>query len=622
MWCYRNIGDILSIWRSIRASLELLDRRSRRILLLLIAAQFALALLDFIGVILFGLVAALSASTIAGDPPGFVTSLLGIAGLDEAEVLTVAIALALVAGALFIIKSIASYLIMRRSYRFLANRQALVAGKLASLLLSRSIIDVQKRSSQETSYALTYGANAATIGVLGSGVAVATEMAVIVVVVAAMLVVDVLVAVFSIIFFTLIALILHRMLARWASRRGEELSQTEIASIAAMQESLRTYREVVVSGRRGFYVDRFQRLRWKGAQVQSDLAIMTQVSKYVFEIALVIGAALLALTQFLTNDIVAAVAVIAVFLAATSRITPALLRLQAAFLTIRASSGVAQPTLQLAKELMGVGAGVALDDEVISRITSNRQHDHTRFDASIAISHASIRYPGSDRLAISNVTLSVPQGSSLAIVGPTGAGKSTLTDLILGVLKPDEGEVRIGSLTPEDAVRTFPGALAYVPQDVAVIDGSVRSNVAVGLPEELIDDEQVWRALESAQLAAFLRSEREGLDTVVGEHGVRLSGGQRQRLGLARALYTKPRLLVLDEATSALDAETEVAVSSALDSLDKQVTRIIVAHRLATVRHCDQVAYLSAGRLEAVGTFEYVRGQVPGFDRQAELLGL
>ena len=182
--------------------------------------------------------------------------------------------------------------------------------------------------------------------------------------------------------------------------------------------------------------------------------------------------------------------------------------------------------------------------------------------------------------------------------------------------------MHIAGLHPSEATLQWPGALAYVPQDIAVIDGTVRSNVALGLPAEIIDDDQIWEALDRAQLGDFLRGEREGIDTVVGEHGVRLSGGQRQRLGLARALFTRPRLLVLDEATSALDAETELAVSQALEQLEGNVTLIIVAHRLATIRHCDQVAYLDDGELKALGSFTEVRERVPGFDRQAELLGL
>jgi len=612
----------VSIWRSVRASLELLNRRDRRILFLLIGVQFALALLDFVGVVLFGLVAAISASAISGELPGQILFLLQTAGLDDIDAITLAVVLAVIAGLLFISKSILSYLVMRRSYRFLANRQAMVSSKLASLLLSRSILDVQKRSSQETAYALTYGANAATIGVLGSSVVVATEIAVILVVLIAILAVDVFVALFSVVFFALIALLLYRLLAKWASRLGREQSAAEISSIASVQESLRTYREVVVTGRRGFYVDRFQELRWRAARVQADLQIVSQIPKYVFEIALVLGGALLALSQFWTKDVVAAVAVIAVFLAATSRITPALLRLQAAVLSIRSSSGVATSTLQLAKELLQPDLGKELDRDVMHRIETSTASGHAGFDSTVTVADLTIRYPGAAEPAAADVTLNVPAGSSMALVGPTGAGKSTLVDLILGVLTPDQGRVEIGGIVPSEATSHWPGALAYVPQDIAVVNGTVRSNVAVGLPADLVSDEQVWEALDRAQLGVFLRGERDGLDTVVGEHGVRLSGGQRQRLGLARALYTRPKLLVLDEATSALDAETELAVSQALDALEGEVTLIIVAHRLATIRHCDQVAYLDHGRLIALGSFAQVREQVPGFDRQAQLLGL
>jgi ATP-binding cassette, subfamily B, bacterial PglK len=498
---------------------------------------------------------------ISGELPGQVTLLLQAAGVDDADAITLAVVLALIAGFLFIAKSIVSYLVMRRSYRFLANRQAVVSSKLASLLLSRSILDVQRRPSQETAYALTQGANAATIGVLGSGVVVATEIAVIFVVLIAILAVDVFVALFSVVFFTLIALLLYRLLANWASRLGREQSAAEIASIASVQESLRTYREVVVTGRRGFYVDRFQALRWRAARVQADLQIVSQIPKYVFEVALVLGGALLAFSQFWTKDVIAAVAVIAVFLAATSRITPALLRLQAAVLGIRSSSGVARPTLELARELFQSTSGDQLDRDVMQRIVTSMDAGHPGFNSKVDVVNVSIRYPGSTEAAAEHVTLHVPAGSSLALVGPTGAGKSTLVDLILGVLTPDEGLVEIGGVTPNEATSRWPGALAYVPQDIAVVNGTVRSNVAIGLPEDLVSDDQVWEALDRAQLGVFLRGERDGLDTVVGEHGVRLSGGQRQRLGLARALYTRPKLLVLDEATSALDAETELAVS-------------------------------------------------------------
>jgi len=189
-------------------------------------------------------------------------------------------------------------------------------------------------------------------------------------------------------------------------------------------------------------------------------------------------------------------------------------------------------------------------------------------------------------------------------------------------MQPQLGTVLISGETPRAAISRWPGAISYVPQTVSLVFGSIRENVALGLPPEVIDDDLAWEALERAHLASFLRDNREGLDTKIGERGFRLSGGQRQRLGIARALYTRPKLLVLDEATSALDAETEQAIIQTLSELEGKVTTITVAHRLATVRRADVLLYLQHGVVVASGTFDEVRNVVPDFDRQAELLGL
>jgi len=190
------------------------------------------------------------------------------------------------------------------------------------------------------------------------------------------------------------------------------------------------------------------------------------------------------------------------------------------------------------------------------------------------------------------------------------------------VISPDHGSAHISGVKPSQAVKIWPGAIGYVPQTVGLMDGSIRRNVAIGLDEKDIDDDRVWEALEKASLAEFIRTDGLTLDSPVGERGVRLSGGQRQRLGLARALYTRPKLLVLDEATSALDAETENTINQVLLDLAGSVTLITIVHRLATVRRADKVVYLEDGQILATGTFEQVREAIPGFDKQAKLLGL
>jgi len=609
-------------WDAIRAALALLSPRDRRILALIVAVQFFLALLDLVAVVLIGLVAALSAASVSGEIPGVVSTSLAAIGVENTSTLAIALTLAVVAGLLFIVKSILSFLAMRRAYRFLAMRQAVISGKLAALLFSRSILQTQNRSSQEISFALVQGANAATIGVLGSAVAVASELILVSVLLVAVVLIDPLVAVFAVGFFLVVSLVLHRVMTNWVARLGRGFSEADIASVTTVQESLRTYREISVTHRRGFVVERYRSLRQRSALFQADLEISQQIAKYVFEVALIIGAALLAYSQFLTKGLVEAVAVIAVFLAATSRVTPALLRLQSALLRIRSASGIATPTFALAEELTDPPDSLENHLAVLNTTSTRGPASFPGFVPALVVDNVTFAYPEAPTPALRSASLVAPAGSSLAVVGPTGAGKSTLVDLILGILEPDDGYIRIGGHAPSETIARWPGAVAYVPQDIAVIAGTVRENVAIGLPEDLIDDDFVWEALQGAQLDSFFRQGREGLETTVGEHGVRLSGGQRQRLGVARALYSKPKFLVLDEATSALDAETEVAVTDALDALTWGVTRIIIAHRLATVRDCDQVAYIHDGRLAYVGSFDEVRAAVPNFDRQAQLLGL
>ncbi len=261
-----------------------------------------------------------------------------------------------------------------------------------------------------------------------------------------------------------------------------------------------------------------------------------------------------------------------------------------------------------------VPTGVAIKERIAA--------GHGDFDATIEVRHATVVYVDSSEPALIDASFTAASGTSVALVGSTGAGKSTLADVILGVLEPIEGSVLISGVSPREAIARWPGAVSYVPQHVALVFGAVRENVALGLPPDAIDDDMVWEALHRAHLADFLRDSREGLDTMIGERGVRLSGGQRQRLGIARALYTRPRLLVLDEATSALDAETEQAIIRTLVDLEGEVTTVTVAHRLATVRRADQLLYMEDGRITCRGTFDEVREQVSDFNRQASLLGL
>jgi ABC-type multidrug transport system fused ATPase/permease subunit len=240
----------------------------------------------------------------------------------------------------------------------------------------------------------------------------------------------------------------------------------------------------------------------------------------------------------------------------------------------------------------------------------------------ITVDNLSLNYSQSDKPAISGITFQVNSGSTLAIIGASGSGKTTLADCLLGLLEPTSGIVEIDKTSPEIYRIANSGSISYVSQDVALIDGSIRENVAFALPQSEIDDAKIYQALKRAHIEDFVKNLPHGLETVVGERGTRLSGGQRQRIGIARALYSNPKILVLDEATSALDAETESAITGMLKELHGEVTIISIAHRLSTVMHSDLVLFLRDGKLAGSGKFEDLVKQHPDLAHQAELLGI
>lgn len=614
-----------NVIESVRASLSLLTRRDRRRFVLASLVSMSLGFLDLIGIALFGVVGAIAVSGI--DPSSLPEPIangldtLGLGDLSASQLMGLVSAVAVV---LLLVKTGLSAWLTRRMFHFLANRQADVSARLARTILSRQLLDVQRWSTSEVLYALTGGVGAAITSLLGSGLIIVTELCLFAIIAVGLLIVDPFLTVIAGAYFALLVYVLQILLGRLSARNATIQAERGMSTMTTVSEALTTYRETTVLNRREFYVDRFDRQVRESATAGAANAYYAEIPKYVLESALVIGGFALALIQFLTNDLTTAAATVGLFLAAGFRIVPALLRLQGATIAIRSASAAARKTFELAL-WFGLQDGVgqppvdrAQADAIKARIAAG----HGDFEAKVVMDSVSVTYPTAGRPAVADASITLEPGRSLALVGSTGAGKSTLADLILGVLTPDIGTVAISGVTPREAVERWPGAIAYVPQVVGLTDGSVRENVALGLPDAAIDDDLVWDALDRAHLAMFLRATREGLDTVIGERGVRLSGGQRQRLGIARALYTRPRLLVLDEATSALDAETEQAITATLTALEGDVTTITIAHRLATIRFADQVLFLRAGIIESRGTFDEVRASTPDFDRQAQLLGL
>jgi len=604
-------------WRksTIGRSARVLSRTDQQKISIVVTFQIFLGLLDLSGVAAIGMLGSLAVRGVSSQGPGDrVEAVLRFLHLSNQTFQTQAAVLGCMAASLLISRTIFSIIFTRRTLYFLSRRGARISSTLVSKLLSQDLLTIQKRTTQETLYAVTRGVDSITLGVIGITVTLISDVSLLVVMTVGLLIVDPVIALSTVAVFGAVGWLLYRLLNKSAKRLGVAESNLTIANNEKIVEVLNSYRESVVRNRRYFYAKEIEKTKFKLAQTLADIAFLPSISKYVIESTVVFGTLLISASQFLLQDASHAVATLSVFMAASTRIAPAVMRIQQGTIGIRQSLGSAGPTLTLIESVEGV--------EENPHASNQLETDHEGFVPKIEIRNLALTYPQKEIPALDGISLHINSGAFVAIVGPSGAGKTSLVDVLLGVLTESSGTVLISGKPPLETIAQWPGAIAYVPQDVAMSSGTIKENITLGFPDNSEDEELISSALQMAQLTNFVSSLPQGLDTQVGERGTKLSGGQRQRLGIARAMFTKPKLLVLDEATSALDGQTESDISSAILELKGKTTIVMIAHRLSTVRFADLVIYINEGKITAQGTFEEVRNQVPDFEKQALLMGL
>jgi len=611
------IKSLRQKWRktTLGRSVRVFSRSDQRKILAVMVLQVSMGILDLMGVAIIGVLGALAVSGVQSENPGNrVTSVLELLHLANQPFQTQAAILGTLATALLITRTIFSILFTRRTLFFLSRRGARISTVLISRLLSQPLLQVQAKSPQQTTFAVTTGVSTITLGVVGTTVGLVSDGSLLLVMTIGLFVVDPFMAFGTFFVFAAIGFALYRLLHKKARDLGMRESALTIKSNQKIYEVLSSYRESVVRNRRSYYANEIGKIRLELADTLAELSFMPYIGKYVIETTVILGALFISAVQFILQDAGHAVATLSVFLAAGTRIAPAVLRIQQGTLAIKSSLGAAGPTLELIESLGDSETNESIDDVL--------QTEHSGFSADVKIENISLTYPGKTEPALSELSLIIPNGTSVALVGASGAGKTSLVDVLLGVLTPSHGKITVSGNSPLVAISKWSGAISYVPQDVIISNGTIRENVAMGYPAECVSDELVWQALEVAQLDDFVRTLPQGLHTHVGDRGTKISGGQRQRLGIARAMLTKPKLLVLDEATSSLDGQTEADISRALLHLKGEVTLVMIAHRLSSVRNVDRVVYMDKGKITAMGSFDEVRKSIADFDRQASLMGL
>lgn len=368
---------------------------------------------------------------------------------------------------------------------------------------------------------------------------------------------------------------------------GKERVRSESILKQEAYQAFQGIKEITVMNRKQYFADRYSEGWKKQKKTVIGEAVASESPAYIIETVCVIGLMLAIFIKIgIGGETDLFVAQLAAFAVGAFKILPAVSKTTS---TINLMNYYLPGVEAVYSNLRAVEIYKEKENEIAAKVR------YTDFKNELEIRKVSWKYPTSDKMVLKNISMKVKKGTAVGLIGESGAGKSTLADIILGLLKPEDGEILLDGINIKDLGTDWNAIIGYVPQTIYLIDDTVRKNVAFGIKDDQIDDDKVWRALEQAQLKKFVEELPNGLDTFVGERGIRFSGGQRQRIAIARALYENPKILVLDEATSALDNETEEAVMEAIEALQGYKTLIIVAHRLTTIQKCDAVYEIIGG---------------------------
>jgi len=494
---------------------------------------------------------------------------------------------------------IAIYIIKNAYLLFLVYRQNTFITRTRNTMISRVMREFLNRPYEDylgadipTVFRITDSDIPQTFSLMLAMLNLSTEAVVSLLIFIVLLLQDFKLTVFIVVVFGIMTLLVMKVLKPRLNKVGAR-NQSIQSRIAKWRiEAIYGLKDVKVLNREDFFIRNYYESGKIGADTARDYAVLNNMPRLLIETVFIIS--VLSYVAFYISgngDIDAMMTTLTTFAVAAMRVLPSVNRIN----TYMTEIAYTEPCLNFVYENLQEGMKI---DARMAAIKADAIEEQLKLEDKIELNHISFHYPGSEQMIFEDAHMMVPKGKSVGIMGASGAGKSTIVDILLGLLHANEGEICCDGINIFKNYESWLSLVGYIPQSIYLVDESIRDNIAFGIDEDRISEERIWEVLKEAQLDEFIKSLPEGLDTTIGDRGVRLSGGQRQRIGIARALYNNPEILVFDEATSALDNETEKAVMEAINSFHGKKTMVIIAHRLNTIANCDLIYKVEDGKLK------------------------
>lgn len=564
---------------------EIFDRRQKTQLIILGGMIFIGGLLETLGVS-----AMIPVVTVLLSPEEVVMGYLekypvlrnicNLLHIDTAKQITMTLLFAMVA--IYVIKSIYILFLTYKQNTFITQNRNQMISRVMGEFLNRPY-EQYLGADIPTVFRITDSDIPQTFSLLLAMLQLSSELVVSALIFLVLLIADVRMTLFVVAVFGMLTLLVLKVLKPRLNAIGARNQQIQSRIAKWRIQAIYGLKDVKVLNREEFFVRNYYETGKKGANVARNYAVLNNTPRVLIE-----GVFMVSMLVFIAvyissgGDVAAIFTTVAAFGVAAVRVLPSVNRIN----TYITEIAYTQPSLDFVYENLQEGMKT---DAMLAKRRAYSQKEKLTLKDKIELNHISFHYPDTDKYIFRDAHMEVPKGKSVGIIGVSGAGKSTIVDILLGLLHAQEGTITCDGVDIFKNYESWLAQIGYIPQTIYLVDESIRDNIAFGIDRDQIDEERIWEVLEEAQLKEFVEELPDGLDTTIGDRGVRLSGGQRQRIGIARALYHNPEILVFDEATSALDNDTEAAVMDAVNSFHGRKTMVIIAHRLNTIEKCDRI---------------------------------